>query len=777
MRVKFSRALFLSTSGVLLVLLTVGALLSREIIREQIVRNASDNVLQTEEYFRQQLGVRASEISAAVSVLVEDFGFQQALTSNDYDTIVSALINQQARIGADQAVLRLTDGRLVAAGGEAPAGLMPRNVGDLETLVDIAAIEGAAHLVISSPVGSPNPVARITLSFLMGDDFLAQMKNQIGADVTLLVRSKMNDTVVVSTVDMPTSDLERSSYRDALQAMEMDVPQLVAVSERAYMAVPMTLQASDGVQVYLQLPMDSESDPFKRLSLRLGMLVLGGFMLVLLVSSWLARRLTRPLRDLSGLATRIESGDYRVNLPQQSFVEFVRLGQAFDSMQKAIADRESRIFQQARSDVLTGLPNRLAAEECIEKLLQGGASKPFALISIDIDRLREINDSLGADAGDDVLCWTGKNLQENTQRDAMVCRLASDDFLLILPRANHTDAMAVIRKLKTSVQKPLRLINNLDVMVNLHMGVALAPQHGDNASLLIQRAEQAMYRARDMRVQSQVFDSDADAARRRRIALTQDIRAAVAQQQIVMEFLPRIDFSKPLEVAAEVKLRWDHPEFGQVTEQEFIRVAEASGMISEINGWLIEQVCKIQSEWLAQKIGVALTVNIFARDLDDASFVTRVIDTSRRFGVHRSMLCLQVSEALASDSLDMARDVIGRLRRQQVRVSINQFGAGKSSLALLHELEVDELCIDGRFVNGMLRNGTDKAIVETIVVLAHRLGLRVTADGVATREMAKVLQAISVDSVQGDSISRSMSVEQFQAWRQSWVQGKRRSGQ
>jgi diguanylate cyclase (GGDEF)-like protein len=776
LRVKFSRALFLSISLILLVLLSVGAMLAREIIAETVNQNARQNVIKTVEYFRQQLGVRAGELAGAVTVLVEDFGFQDAVASNDYDTIVSALENQVARIGADHAVVRLTDGRSIASGGNTPASMTPQTSDKLETDIVVQAIDGAAHLVISTPVGNHIPVGRIALSFKMGEQFLAQMKSLVGADVTFLVRSAATDDVLMSTVLLPTSTSSLNSYQASLLSLSEQRPEIIYLNDVALMSAPLIMTGSDGVQVFVHTAMSTEADPFRTLSVRLGILVTGAFVLVLFLSSWLSRRVTRPLRDLGGLAKRIAGGDYQVKFPKQSFTEFSQLGEAFDNMQGAISDREKNIHDQARSDVLTKLSNRLAAVERVSALLKEKHTRPFALIAVDIYRLREINDSLGSDTGDEVLCWLARNLQSLAQRDATVCRLASDDFLLILPRANETDALALARKLLSSIREPIQLSGDVKALIKLHVGISLAPDHGQEADILIQRAEQSMYRAREQG-EVQVYDSAVDARRRRRIDLTRDLRDAISSNQLSLLFQPKIDFSKPEEVLVEVFPHWEHPVYGEVAPEEFIPLAESSGLMSEVNAWLLEQSCSVHGEWFSKRAVVPMSMNIFAQDLDDPSFVTRLIDTTRRHGLHKSLLCLQITESLASDSLTAAKEVIGRLRRQQVKVSISQFGAGKSSLALLRELEVDEISIDSSFVEGLLRGKVDKAITESIVALGHRLGVRVFADGVESRDMLKILRGMEVDGIQGQCLSRPLSKLQFEAWREAWLSGKRRSGQ
>lgn len=775
MRVKFSRALSLSVASMMLLVLVAGTLLARQLIQDTVRSSAATNLQQTSEYFIQQLGARAGELASAVDVLVSDFGFRDAVSSQDYATILSALENQTSRIGADHAVIRLNNGSLVAAGGTAPSGLMPGSTDNTAPAVMITAFSGNPYLVVSTSIGAPVSSGRISLAFNMGADLVARLRSLIGADITLMMNGNGGDPALLSSLILPTLRNEQQEFTATLSALAEQATDIHYINNDAYISLRPALAGTEGVEIFLHQALAAEADTFRTLATELLALVATAVLLVLILSSWLSKRLTRPLRDIARLAGQISAGDYQVNLPRQSLTEFAELGNAFTSMQKAISDREAEIVRQTRHDSLTGLPNRIAALEFIASLTQSRPILPFTLLVVDIHHLREINESFGQQAGDTLLRWLGTTLSTGNARDARAFRLASDDFLVVQPRASGTDAQAIARRLDQITAAPVQVGDHLTTLVQLHIGIALAPQHGQEAEQLIQHAEQAMYLARDRRSDIEVYNADAEATRKRRIALSSALQEALIRNQITLQFQPRIESGKPLEVIADVQLRWEHPVFGEVSGQELLPLIGNAGLATEFNSWLLENSCAVINDWQSRRISSMLSIDVLAQDLKDPAFVSRILDASQRYAVHRSLLCIEITESLAMNELAAARDVIGRLRRQQIRVAISHFGTGRSSLALLREIEVDELRIDPSFIVNLARSRADRAIVESIIELGHRLGLHVCADGVDSREMLNLLEEIGIDGVQGMVLGRPMPQPQFETWRESWITSKKRN--
>ena len=777
MRAKFSTALLLAIASLLLVIMAGVAVVGSQILRDTITSSARQSATTASHYFRQQLGVRAEEVAGAVGVLIEDFGFRDALASGDHATILSAVDNQSSRIGATISAMRMSDGRTISIGNIPSSSISGFADNELMMTVKITAISNVPYLIISTPVGSPATIGILTLGFEMSDIFAEQMKELVGADVSFVAGpTGSRERGLFSTLPSSLDERDDRQRISAMETLEVNSPAVLTIADQRLMTTLVELQSAEFFDAYLHIPMADEASAFQQVGLQLSLLGGGAFLLVLVMSSWLSRRLTRPLGELGAAAAQIGDGDYHVAIPQQSIREFSQLGDAFNAMQRAVDEREKAIFQQARRDDLTGLPNRLAAIECITQLIEGGKQKhSFALLSVDIHHLREVNDSLGHSTGDDLLCWLGETLQAHSLRDSIVCRLASDDFLVIMPRANQTDANAVAKQLFQATESSAQLNKNLKARIRINIGASLFPEHGKSPEELIRAAEQAMYKAKEQRSIIQIYDAADDATRKRRLDLAYALRDAITNNEISINLQPAIAFAKPLEVYAEALLRWESPVYGSVSAAEFIPLAENSGLIAELDAWALEQTCTLVGSWQRRRIAVPVSINISRHDLEDPSFVTRIIETTQRHGIEKSMLTLQVSEDLAATSLDAAKDTLARLRRQRVRIAIGNFGAGRSSLALLRDLAVDEIRIDRSFTQGNLKSRSEKAIVESIVQLAHQLGIQVLAEGVESKELLTTLIAMNVDGAQGYFLSRPLPPQQFETWRESWIISKRRN--
>ncbi len=778
MRARFSTALLLAIAGLLLVIMAAVAIVGSKILRDTITDSARQSATTASHYFRQQLGVRAEEVAGAVGVLVEDFGFRDAVASGDHATILSAVDNQSSRIGATAYSIRMNDGRTISA-ANTPYSVSGFADNEMAMTVKITAINNVPHLIISTPVGNPSILGILTLGFEMSDSFVEQMKELVGADISFVAgASGASERGLFST--LPGADNRRDARQRiaTMEAVSAGSPTVLDIADQRFMTTRVELQSAELFDAYLHIPMTDEASAFRRVGVQLSLLGGGAFLLVLVMSSWLSRRLTRPLGELGTAAAKIGDGDYHVTIPKQSIREFSQLGDAFSAMQKAVDEREQAIFQQARRDDLTGLPNRLAAIECISRLIDNGkGGSPFVLLSVDIHHLREINDSLGHDTGDNLLRWLGRTLQANCLRDSTVCRIASDDFLVIMPGANETDANAVAKQLFQATESSAKMDQDLKARIRINIGASLFPGHGQSPEALIRAAEQAMYKAKEQRSILQVYDASDDARRKRRLDLAYALRGAIANNEISLNLQPAIAFANPLEVYADALLRWESPSYGTISTDEFIFLAENSGQIAELNAWALEQTCALIADWQRRRIAVPVSINVSRHDLEDPGFVTRFIETSRRHGIEKSMITLQISENLAASSLEQARETLSRLRRQRVRIAIGHFGSGRSSLALLRDLAVDEIRIDRSFFRGNLKTLSEKAIVESIVQLAHQLGIQVVAEGVESKELLVMLKAMNVDGAQGYFLSRPLPPQQFEIWRESWISSKRRNNQ
>ncbi|MFN3712141.1 MAG: EAL domain-containing protein [Alcanivoracaceae bacterium] len=776
MRVKFSRALFLSIALTMLVVVVAGTLLAQQLVRDSVRRSASESLLQTSEYFIQQLGMRAGELVAATEVLTSDFGFREALASLDPLTIQSALENQVFRIGADHGVVRLSDGRIVTTGSSAPTGIALDPSARADEQARITTMDGRPYLLISTAVDAPLPSGQLRLAFSLGQDFINQFYHLIGADLSIQISDERSQPSLMSSRLLPDGRADRVSLMALLDELAEGSTLIHDIGDERLITMRVSAPGTSDVRMYLHRSLANEADTLNALAKELLILVIGAVVLVLVLSSWLSRRLTRPLGQFGQLAARMNLGDYQRHLPRQSITELSDLADAFNSMQDAIAERETRIAHQARYDSLTGLPNRLAALEFIRGHLERSQGQAHCgLLTVDIHHLRDINESFGQQCGDTVLRWLATSLVQAQPRNAQVFRIASDDFLMVIAGAQEEQCRLIARKMEQACSHPVALGDGLTTTVRLHQGIALSPEHGSNAEVLIQRAEQALYRAREKTVSVHLYDPEAEASRKRRVTLLTELKDALARNQLTLQLQPRIERDRPLEVLGDAQLRWEHPQFGDISGTELLTLIQTAGLASNANSLLLQQSCALIADWQSRRISSALSMDILADDLRDSQFVSRVLDITQRYGVHRSLIRMEINEALVSEELATARDVIGRLRRQQIKVVISQFGTGMASLALLRDIEVDEIRIERRFISNLGHSKADTAIVESIITLGHRLGIRVSADGVDNREQLSQLEQLGIDGVQGMVLGRIMSPSHFESWRDAWITSKKRS--
>ena len=304
MRAKFSTALLLAIATLLLAIMAGVAVVGSQIIRDTITDSARQSVITASNYFRQQLGVRAEEVASAVGVLVEDFGFRDALASGDHATILSAVDNQSSRIGATIYAMRMSDGRTISAANMPSSAISSFTDTELTMAVKITAINNVPHLIISTPVGSPTILGILTLGFEMSDIFAEQMKELVGADISFVAGlSGSSERALFSTLPDTLDQRDIRQRISTMEALESDSPTVLTIADQRFMTSLVDLQSAELFEAYLHIPMATEASAFRRVGLQLSLLGGGAFLLVLVMSSWLSRRLTRPLGELGAAAT------------------------------------------------------------------------------------------------------------------------------------------------------------------------------------------------------------------------------------------------------------------------------------------------------------------------------------------------------------------------------------------------------------------------------------------------------------------------------------------
>ena len=384
---------------------------------------------------------------------------------------------------------------------------------------------------------------------------------------------------------------------------------------------------------------------------------------------------------------------------------------------------------------------------------EGRSGRSVALLLIDLDHFKEINDSFGHQTGDALLRQIGPRIRKVVRHNDVVARLGGDEFAVLLYGADAFKATTVALRITTLLEQPID-VNTASLHVGASIGVALAPEHAQTGSELLRCADIAMYRAKTERGSFDVYDAALD-DEADRFALIEDLRLAMAKGSLALHYQPEIDLNSGEVVTVEALLRWPHPTLGLIPPEHLLALAEESGLIHSLAAWVFEQAITDCARWWNDGHQVAVAVNLLATDLLDSSLPQRVADLLNAAGLPPGALVLEITEGMVMADLTRSKRVIEALADLHILVSIDDFGTGFSSLAHLNDLAVGELKLDRTFTSRLQVGGTggrDEAMVRSIIHLGHALELRVVAEGIEQLDFVGVLAGLGCDVGQGYAI-------------------------
>ncbi|MEU3060831.1 bifunctional diguanylate cyclase/phosphodiesterase [Streptomyces subrutilus] len=424
----------------------------------------------------------------------------------------------------------------------------------------------------------------------------------------------------------------------------------------------------------------------------------------------------------------------------------------------------ARAEEQLR-DPLTGLPNRQWLLERAWRALDDAerSGNRAALVLIDLDRFRAVNDTLGHLAGDRLLLQIADRLRQALPPDAEAARLGGDEFAVLLPVADSTtSAQRIARHLVAELSSPLDL-DGLTLVLEASAGLAVFPDHALDAEGLLRRADVAMYQAKRDRTGVEVYESKRDSNTPDRLGLLGDLRRALDAGEVELHYQPKVRFDGQV-AGLEALVRWVHPERGRVSPDEFIAIAETSGLMPHLTEYVLETALAQVARWRAQGLKVPVAVNVSPRDVHTPGFAGAVAARLARHGVPASGLQLEITEHVLLEDPQRAADTMAGLTGHGVKMSLDDFGTGYSSLVHLRRLPVSELKIDRSFVGRLAVDAQDAEIVRCTVDLAHSLGLLVVAEGVEDDETWERLRDLGCDAVQGWLVAAAMPPQEATAW-------------
>ncbi len=757
-----------------LLLLLALQLVGLAVIRGGVDANAraqlAERLAVSERIWARLLEQRAVKLGQGAALLAADYGFRSAIGSGDEETILSALDNHGARIDAGLTAL-LDTGlavRTVSHGDD--AALRPATA-VLGKIAPQLAKEGSAIAMVGArpyqfimvPVRAPLVIGWVAMGFELDRGPIDELHAVSGLHGVLVAMAKETPGQVLHTSlaaplasDMLVSLQAADAAQPVSEAALGDAPYLlrsVAVSSNAQGRVVLLLAGS----------IDEAVSPYRALQWTLALLTLLGVGLFGVGSAWTAGHVTRPLRALVHASVRLGRGEYGAPIAHTAERgEVGDLARAFDHMRLNIGAQQQEIRQLAYWDRLTGLPNRVQFRDTVLAATQTDAACSLAVIMLDLDRFKHVNDVLGYASGDRLLQGVAERLRSVVRDVDTIARLSGDEFALLLPGADATLAQDVAARITAAFEKPLQLDDHT-VDLSAGLGIALWPAHGPDGDTLLSRAEVAMYAAKRRTAGAQVYEASLDSASAQNLSLLTELRQAVEEGQLRLFLQPKVDVASGALCGAEALVRWQHPTRGLIPPMDFIPFAEQTGFIRQLTLWMFAEVAQRQSALTA--MGVArVAINLSTRDLLDTELPDKLDALLKRHRATASRLCLEITESAIMDDPERAEATLQRLAERGFKLSIDDFGTGYSSLAYLKRLPVHELKIDKSFVMAMERDASDAKIVRSTVDLAHALGLSVVAEGVENASILKQLQTLGCDDAQGYHFAKPLPFDAFGAW-------------
>jgi diguanylate cyclase (GGDEF)-like protein len=429
---------------------------------------------------------------------------------------------------------------------------------------------------------------------------------------------------------------------------------------------------------------------------------------------------------------------------------------------------------QALHDALTDLPNRTLFHDRVGQALASARREhlPVAVMIMDLDRFKEVNDTLGHASGDELLKQAGVRLRAALRESDTVARLGGDEFGVLLPKVvDSAAAVSVARKLRKALEEPFT-IHGLSLQIEASVGIALYPEHGDDVHSMLQRADVAMYVAKEHPAGCEIYAKERDEYSPDRLTLLTELRRAIDHGELVLHYQPKAELRGGTVSGVEALVRWSHPTRGLVPPDEFIPLAQKTGVIVPLTHFVLNEAVRQARTWQLEGLHLCVGVNLSARNLLDVHLPDTVGELLTRWEVPPSLLELEITESTILADPIRAMHILSRLSGMGVRLAIDDFGTGYSSLSYLKRLPVDALKIDKSFIQGMEENENDAVIVKSTIDLGRNLGLRVVAEGVETAEAWRQLVVLGCDVAQGYYLSRPVPAAELVAWVRASREGR-----
>ncbi|MBJ7538008.1 bifunctional diguanylate cyclase/phosphodiesterase [Marinomonas transparens] len=710
---------------------------------------------------------RAEELTKGVEILTSDFGFKQAVATQEIGTIRSALVNHGARIDADLSFLVSPKGKVITATTKVSTNTM---IADLvlearrsggSSISTMMAFDNSSYQLVLVPIRAPNIIAWVGMAFSLDQLVAEQIKKVTGLDVSVVYETEgVHRLWGVSTLPAVDKDI---LFREVTNVAEiLQVPKFS--NNEKYLSLGVDLGAKNQWGI-LHLPYGSWLESYENTRNQLLLIFAGALALALLLGLVLARNMTQPIKRLVEYVNQISIGSSRIKAPEFSG-EFGVLSHTMDVMQDAIANREEELTYRASHDSLTGLYNQSSVESYLKEQLP---RQTGCLAIINVQRFKNINNMLGYDVGNVLMAKVAERLQAWGRDAQIVARMGSDKFLLIFEKEM---VAADCDSLEAEFDREFEVETGSEIRLGISIGVLLFKHTTSSVNDVFRRIDIIESISKSAPKSYAFYEVGQDESHQRQLAIIRDLPDALESGQLFVVYQPKVGVAQGDCQEAEALVRWQHPELGFVPPDEFITLLEHAGCIQILTKWMLKTVLAQLKEWWQAGHEIRVAVNLSTYDLLDEELPDFVADALEAQNLSTRALALEVTESAVMEDRTKVINVLKALQLMKIHLAIDDFGTGQSSLAYLRELPVNEVKIDRAFIQHMDTDKGDAFIVKASIDLSHSLGFQVTAEGAENEAGVALLRDYHCDKIQGYFFSKPLLAKDFFQWRKDFHEAK-----
>ncbi|WP_077529615.1 putative bifunctional diguanylate cyclase/phosphodiesterase [Vreelandella utahensis] len=750
---------------------SVAAVLMYNLFEEEKAR-AEEQLDVAERVANEVIDARTDLLVSNLQIVSRDFGLKSAIASRDIPTITSALENHSARANADLAMITDEEGKLIANladlenGAQVPFGALFRKARQEGSVSAVTRWRDEVHQILMVPIEGGGLKAWLIAGFRLDDDFARLIADLTATEVVFQTRGKEYRILGAS---LPDSELPASEMTSASQTASG-----MRENNKFFMR-SMRLDGIDRTPARIWLLKDRASALSRYYALILEMAIV--LAVVLAVASGVvlvtARTLGRPIFKLSRFAQALGQ-DRRAAPPEIRVPGEPRiLLRSLLNMRSSILEHEQRIEYAATHDSLTGLPNWRAIKERLQHYLDNG--EQANVIAVNLPDIKTINAMLGFRFGDETLIASALRLNGVLLRPGELARTGGSQFVAILPslegRGLHERLSWLKERIETSVE-----IFGSPIQIHVDLAALSIPEQGNTIDEIQRRLDLTLERASHAADHIALYTPGGDEEHLREIQLIRDLSDAIQNRQLHLNYQPKVTMDTGRFIGVEALVRWHHPEFGFISPEEFIPLAESSGQTLLLTELVMTMAAEDTREWRSRGLDLKLAINLSALDLTNPELPEKVQGHFQHLEGEMDRLTFEVTESAVMSDTGAALRTLENLRALGATISVDDFGTGHSSLAQLRQLPVQELKIDKSFVLNMNREEQDQLIVKSTIDLAHGLQLRVCAEGIENLESWKMLQQWGCEQAQGFFMGRPMPGADLPDWANRYEQWAREQG-